>query len=85
MAKVMGNMYFRGDFSLCQNYEAGDVVRHQGALYLAEEQSAGKDPLDPANVRYWRLISPSGDDGGWDPEEMYYLTKDQKDSLMELR
>ena len=56
-------------------------MRHRGALYLAEEQSAGKDPLDPANARYWRLISAAGDDdGGWDPEELYYLTRNQKDA-----
>ena len=56
-----GNMYFRSLWDFCTEYKVGDVVLHNGALYLALIAHAGKDPKD--NPEYWYSII-----GGTPPE-----------------
>ena len=81
--KKCGNMYFRSLWDFCTEYKVGDVVLHNGVLYLALVSHAGKDPKD--NPEVWHCISgfkppepPSGRvilDGGYattSSEESYY-------------
>ena len=49
-----GNMYFRSTWEFCPEYKVGDVVLHNGALYLALRDHAGKDPKD--NPDYWQCF-----------------------------
>jgi len=97
MAEKTGNMFYRGDWKVCCEYNVGDVVQRAGALYMAMEQSAGMDPLDPLNAKYWKLtfapiVPPTtkhneleglqGGDAAKD--EFYHLTKDQAEAAVHL-
>ncbi len=96
MADKTGNMFWRGDWKLCFEYNSGDVVQRSGTLYMALEQSAGMDPLDPLNGKYWKLllapvVPPTTDhqeldnlQGGTE-EERYHLTKNQHDGAVFAR
>lgn len=98
MAEKKGNMFYRGDWKVCCEYNIGDVVQRAGALYMAMEQSAGMDPLDPLNAKYWKLtfapiVPPTtkhnelerlqGGDAAKD--EFYHLTKDQAEAAMHAK
>lgn len=47
-----GNMYFMGAWEFCPEYRVGDVVLHNGVLYLCIKPHAGKAPKD--NNNYWQ-------------------------------
>lgn len=98
MAEKTGNMFYRGDWKVCCEYNVGDVVQRAGALYMAMEQSAGMDPLDPLNAKYWKLtfapiVPPTtkhneleglqGGDAAKD--EFYHLTKDQAEAAVHAK
>lgn len=88
-----GNMYYKGTWRYCADYQPGDVVVHGGDMYIALEQSAGMYPDDPLNSKYWRLmfanIGPavtehnalSGIQGG-DPDrsEFYHVSKNEREA-----
>ena len=54
-----GNMYYRGAWQFCPEYKTGDVVLHNGVLYLCVKPHAGKDPIDTGNREYWAGMSGS--------------------------
>ena len=49
----VGNMYFRSDWEFCPEYKTGDVVSHNGILYLCIKPHAGQDPLADTKKEYW--------------------------------
>ena len=51
-----GNMYFRGAWEFCPEYDIGDVVICSGAMYVALKHHAGHDPTDKDNKEYWLKI-----------------------------
>ena len=51
-----GNMYFRGEWAYCPEYRTGDVVLHEGILYLSLKHNAGKPPDESVNREYWQKI-----------------------------
>jgi len=53
-----GNMYFRGNWQFCPEYKAGDVVLHNGVMYLCKLPHAGKEPSLEENAGYWYKITP---------------------------
>jgi hypothetical protein len=50
-------MNYRGDWLYCADYQPGEVVKSGGDLFMALQQSAGKDPQDPLNAGYWKKLS----------------------------
>lgn len=54
-----GNMYYRGMWQFCPEYKTGDVVMHNGVLYLCVKPHAGKDPLETESRDYWVGMSGS--------------------------
>ena len=55
---AVGNMYFKGDWQFCPEYKTGDVVLHNGVMYLCKKPHAGKEPLLKGNEEYWHMITP---------------------------
>lgn len=54
-----GNMYFRGTWEYCPEYKTGDVVLHNGVMYLCIKHHAGKEPALTGNAEYWHKIASS--------------------------
>ena len=54
-----GNMFYRGDWAYCPEYDTGDVVKYKGILYLSVKHNAGKPPDEKENREYWeQIIAP---------------------------
>ena len=53
----VGNMYFRGTWQYCPEYKTGDVVVHNGVVYLCVKPHAGKDPIETESKEYWLVLS----------------------------
>ena len=49
----VGNVYFRGEWQFCPEYKTGDVVMHNGTVYLCIKPHAGKDPVENGSSEYW--------------------------------
>jgi hypothetical protein len=56
-----GNMFSRGEWKYCDEYDPGDVVRRAGVFYMAARQNAGVNPLDVMAENTWL---PLGERGG---------------------
>ena len=56
-----GNVYYKGEWDYCPEYNIGDLVMCNSLLYLCLEHNAGKDPN--GNKDYWHCIS-----GGANPD-----------------
>lgn len=52
-----GNMYYRGSWQFCPEYKTGDVVEHNGYVFLCVKPHAGKDPLENESSEYWIALS----------------------------
>ena len=50
-----GNVYYKGEWDYCPEYNVGDLVMSNSLLYLCLEHNAGKEPKD--NKNYWYCIS----------------------------
>lgn len=98
MAEKKGNMFYRGDWKVCCEYDVGDVVQRAGALYMAMDQSAGMDPMDPLNGKYWKLtfapiVPPATkhneleelQGGNAAKNEFYHLTKEQAEAAVHAK
>ena len=59
-----GNMYFKGVWEFCPEYDPGDVVLWNGSLYMALEHQAGNDPSKKENRKYWQPLGISCNDEG---------------------
>ena len=55
---AVGNMYFRGTWEYCPEYKTGDVVLHNGVMYLCTKPHAGKEPALKDSADYWHMITP---------------------------
>ena len=55
-----GNMYFRGPWKYCENYDPGDVVKRAGAFFLCLRQNAGNDPIEVVSENYWEHFAAEG-------------------------
>ena len=53
----VGNMYFRGMWQFCPEYKTGDVVVHNGVVYMCVKPHAGKDPIESESKEYWLTLS----------------------------
>ncbi len=53
-----GNMYFRGTWEFCPEYRTGDVVIHNGVMYLCRSPHAGYEPSLEESAEYWHTITP---------------------------
>ena len=56
---AVGNMYYRGTWEYCPEYKTGDVVLHNGVMYLCTKPHAGKEPALKDSADYWHTITPS--------------------------
>ncbi len=52
-----GNMYYRGTWQFCSEYKTGDVVEHNGYIFLCRKPHAGKDPIETGSNEYWLVLS----------------------------
>ena len=79
MANTMTKpMYYRGDWLMCANYSIGEVVKQNGALWLALTQNAGVDPDSAEGESCWALVGEIGGQGGGpEPGQLYHLTPEQ--------
>ena len=77
-----GNMFFRGTWEFCTEYKVGDVILHNGALYMALKACAGKYP--EIDISYWRALNltttaPTEDhnilDGGYSTPQTHNHTE----------
>ncbi len=59
---AMGNMYFRGLWEYCPEYRTGDVVLHNGVMYLCIKPHAGHEPTDKDSADWWHKITPQTED-----------------------
>lgn len=57
-----GNMYFKGEWEFCPEYDPGDVVLWDASLYMSLEHHAGKDPSKKDNREYWQPLGTCGCD-----------------------
>jgi hypothetical protein len=48
---------YRGDWSSTERYYAGDIIRHNGAIYLALKASTN---VPPPEVETWKHLIPAG-------------------------
>jgi hypothetical protein len=48
---------YRGDWSSNERYYAGDIIRHNGAIYLALKASTN---LPPPDAETWKHLIPAG-------------------------
>ena len=69
----VGNMYFRGAWQFCPEYKTGDVVMHNGTVYLCIKPHAGKDPTETGNSGYWYGLAGGTSD---DTQTTTYKTLD---------
>ena len=53
------NIYYRGRWEYCPEYNRGDVTLCDGVLYLCIEAHAGKDPKIAENRKYWQAFGYS--------------------------
>ena len=58
----VGNMYFRGEWQFCPEYKTGDVVMHNGTVYLCIKPHAGKNPIEQGSSEYWYGFSGNSSD-----------------------
>lgn len=59
-----GNMFSRGKWEFCKEYDPGDVVERAGAFFLCINGCAGYDPLDTISENFWRALGGEGGGGG---------------------
>lgn len=69
----VGNMYYRGAWEFCPEYKTGDVVMHNGTVYLCIKPNAGKDPAATENSVYWYGMAGNSSS---EPEKTTYKTLD---------
>ena len=82
-------MYYCGNWKTCRDYEAGDVVRYGGVLWMAITQNAGIEPDEGAG--YWMPFGESlppvtshnelDDIQGGAAGEYYHITKGQNSAM----
>jgi hypothetical protein len=56
-------LLYRGEWNQCTSYNQGDTASHDGHLWEAEQQNAGKEPGLPCNAAYWTdmgAFTPAG-------------------------
>lgn len=72
MPDPVGNVFYRGKWEYCAEYETGDTVVRAGKFYMCLLDCAGHDPVDPFNRNFWKPYS--GDDCIPDaPDEDLYV------------
>ena len=59
-----GNMFFRGKWEFCEEYEPGDVVARANVTYVAIKRSAGYDPIISSSAEYWMALGTAMGGGG---------------------
>ena len=61
-SNVKGNMYFKGEWQFCPEYKVGDVVLHDGVMYLCKLSHAGHDPSLEESADYWYAVNDTSQD-----------------------
>ena len=57
-----GNMYFKGEWQFCPEYRTGDVVIHNGVMYLCKQPHAGQEPSLEESADYWYAVNDTSTD-----------------------
>lgn len=55
-----GNMFSRGKWEYCKEYDPGDVVKRAGMFFLCINECAGYDPISPTSENFWEALGDGG-------------------------